>query len=669
MSAPINDNFLNYTLITGGGGIITGSNINATSQVNEPANNGCTVWYLWQSPKNTITTFSTIYDKSIGTSSFPPCQTVLQAFNSASTFIGLTEVDYLNSSFKQNFASWEDGSQITFNTPSGSKFFIRIDGRITNGLISSSIVNGGTGYGNGDILFPSNGDGIVSQLQVTSNTTGSITGLTASYSGSYIVVPNRINNNIRTNTGTGSGAVCNFIFDNITSQGNFKMFWGQYWPNNDSGPCTTGSCPTVAGDCFYCVGTITPDTTSTASAGGYFGADSGSPTPNVTPIQGQVYSFGGNLPRGLYFLKWCEGAYGTPDWTVFQTWENNFGNLAEGFIVSYYDNADNGVQKYDYILPKNSADNISGNDATTFLDAEYNMYDSLLNLSTPPFEYLSCCGKFLNHGSGSSSGSGSGDISIFLIDPIFNDNSPNPIGQPEPTFGLYHLLSLPDIKQSGSSACATWDTIGSTANCVFNIYNNSSFPAANATITLLSSGGITGGSTQTNITLNSNTTTPVSFSFNCSSSNVIATLNLSIPGGTCSGSTDTLQFYLNPLISPNTQGGVTGPSVRVYCTTDAISPFTVNNAGYWNIQTASVTMTFDSPIVVFTGQDFTNHVCTSQTASVINIQLPCATTTTLFFPETTVITQTGGVNANLYINILDDQGNNIFSNTYPYHFP
>jgi hypothetical protein len=45
--APANDNFASAQVITGDGGTVTGTNVNATTETGEPGIGGASVWYVW----------------------------------------------------------------------------------------------------------------------------------------------------------------------------------------------------------------------------------------------------------------------------------------------------------------------------------------------------------------------------------------------------------------------------------------------------------------------------------------------------------------------------------------------------------------------------------------------------------------------------------------------
>jgi hypothetical protein len=51
---PANDNFVNAQVITGSSGTVSGTNVNATTEVGEPGFAGASVWYAWNSSQGGV---------------------------------------------------------------------------------------------------------------------------------------------------------------------------------------------------------------------------------------------------------------------------------------------------------------------------------------------------------------------------------------------------------------------------------------------------------------------------------------------------------------------------------------------------------------------------------------------------------------------------------------
>lgn len=125
---PVNDNWASATSLgTGGSGVASGTNIGATAQAGEPANNGVTVWYAWTPATDQTVYFSTLYNASVGFLN-PLVPTVLQVFT-GSAVNALTEVGYQpNAGFTSKYAGYSIGSFIAFDATAATTYYIRVDG-------------------------------------------------------------------------------------------------------------------------------------------------------------------------------------------------------------------------------------------------------------------------------------------------------------------------------------------------------------------------------------------------------------------------------------------------------------------------------------------------------------------------------------------------------------
>lgn len=415
---PANDNWASATVITGSGNHTTGTNIGATAEGSEPANNGKTVWFKWTCGTTQPTAFFTIYDSTAGAVSDPRLKTVLQVFTGASVG-ALTEETYFGSqNWKQRYGNWEFGSYVVINAISGTTYYIRVDGV--------------------------------------------------------------------------AGA-----------EGNFSLSWGQYFAVNRGG-CS--GCPPMSGQGWVCLGALSPDVTTIFN----------------------TLSYGGSLPAGPYYWKYCGGAYqtgGSPPW------EAAVCDVPSGeFFQIHFNDADNSGTRTAKILPHPAG-----------ADSGYIGYNSQAEAEQA---FQSLCPYISFHHSG-------GDISVDFTDPSYADNV---AGTPNPIFGLYRLTPV----ISAASACAGWTSIGVSAACTFVIHNANQINWENVTITLSSSGGISSPSApQTGITLTalSDNTLASNFTFNCSTSNVIATITLTCPEW---ASPIVLTYNLAPIISVVFTGPLTG---------------------------------------------------------------------------------------------------------------
>jgi hypothetical protein len=134
MPAPANDNWASATVVAGGSGRTTGTNVLSTAQAGEPANNGKTVWFKWDSTDNKAFFFSTVYDSTTGSPGAPLLRTVVRVYT-GSAVNALTEVTYLfGGTWNQYYAGWEFGSFVSFHaaydhtTSTPTTYYIRVDG-------------------------------------------------------------------------------------------------------------------------------------------------------------------------------------------------------------------------------------------------------------------------------------------------------------------------------------------------------------------------------------------------------------------------------------------------------------------------------------------------------------------------------------------------------------
>lgn len=195
-----------------------------------------------------------------------------------------------------------------------------------------------------------------------------------------------------------------------------------------------------------------------------------------------------------------------------------------------------------------------------------------------------------------------GDIALQYSDCPVGDNT---AGTSIASWALYYL-PMPNRKISLITSCASWTSVGSAATVTFTIRNRNCVNWCNVSVSLASSGGITSPSgTQTGITLDALTNNDFSFTFNVSNVGVTATLTLSCPGWP---SNVVLTVFLAPIISV----ALTNPVV--ICPGSGISnqggyflDFVFTNTGNWTVNPTTVTISFDSSLLVVFG----SHPCNS----------------------------------------------------------
>jgi len=113
---PVNDNFINAIEITGASGQITGTNVDATSEADEPDNHdgyshSCSVWWKWTAPATGYYTFDT----------------------DGSDFLAMLDV-YTGSTIQDltKMAAIYGGE--TFYTQSGTRYFIAVSAEETGNI-------------------------------------------------------------------------------------------------------------------------------------------------------------------------------------------------------------------------------------------------------------------------------------------------------------------------------------------------------------------------------------------------------------------------------------------------------------------------------------------------------------------------------------------------------
>jgi hypothetical protein len=119
-AAPANDNFANAVAITGAGGSIAGTNVDATAELGEPAHAGdgpnASVWYRWSAPASGTTTID------LCGSDFD----TLLAVYTGSTVGSLTAVASNDDSLDS--ACGYGSSRVTFDAVAGTAYSIAVDG-------------------------------------------------------------------------------------------------------------------------------------------------------------------------------------------------------------------------------------------------------------------------------------------------------------------------------------------------------------------------------------------------------------------------------------------------------------------------------------------------------------------------------------------------------------
>jgi hypothetical protein len=160
MSAPSNDNWASGPPVSLNQPV-SGTNVSATSETGEPANNGASVWYSFTSGLagliNVSTRASDVIPLMLGTSIFSPAGnnfpgtptnflSKVQVFKSATNFPGaassvsdLVEVNYVEQFNQDNLgppfqgsylnAPYENADVVSFTAAQGAIYYIRVDSR------------------------------------------------------------------------------------------------------------------------------------------------------------------------------------------------------------------------------------------------------------------------------------------------------------------------------------------------------------------------------------------------------------------------------------------------------------------------------------------------------------------------------------------------------------
>jgi hypothetical protein len=499
MPAPANDDWSAAQAISDGGvgtyDAVTGTNVSATSETGEPANNGFTVWYSFTPTVSRPILFATDYQpNATGLVSYPNpyLQTKLQVFT-GSAVNALTEVTYLPQTAKTRYGNWDFGGQVAFVATADTTYYIRVD-----------------------------------SLTATSG------------------------------------------------QGEFVLYEAD-WYNLDFNSCS--GCPNQFSPGWVCVGTASP----TVAA-----AD-------------DTVSFG-TQPAGMYFIAYCGGAFqyretadsGEPppfvNWTIAPT---------EAELYSVYIGYDFGG---------------TGDGLTTVIGfpslgaSEYNSYAECENALRAV-----CYGTQV-----SSDESQEIYAEFFYGGTGIGTNGPDiQTGPQNPTWGLYQLY--PQLSITG--VCAEWTTPGSKGSVTFTINNlDNIIEWTNVSATLAASGGASGATAQTGITLSPGASATVTVPFDASSSSVTATIQISC---TLFPATVDFVFNLAPIItlvsvSADTHSGnctVSGGShVQGYFT------ITVKNSGLWSL---NLTPSFTGSVTGGWISDGSCNVVSAGTATAGEFEILC----------------------------------------------
>lgn len=197
-----------------------------------------------------------------------------------------------------------------------------------------------------------------------------------------------------------------------------------------------------------------------------------------------------------------------------------------------------------------------------------------------------------------------GAISIQWHDDPFADNTN---GAPNPIWGLYQVVPV----FQAISACAAWTTEGSAANCTFKLRNLNDVSWSALTATLTATGGISSPSApQGGLSVTANGELDVTFSFNCSTTAVTGTIELTSAYFT---GTISIPFNLMPIWQNR---GASAPVLdasralaSAICVSPAVTPtcsgsnlfnvdLTIANLGYWGFIGAAVVITPSNGVVI-----------------------------------------------------------------------
>lgn len=256
---PGNNNFATAQTISGGSGIVAGTNIGATVESFEPlewsanpapsnpypninASPIASVWYKWTCPATDSYFFST-------ESSATDFMSVVDVFTADTTVFppSFTFIDY---DFNQTQGvGYEKGARVAFQATKDVVYYIRVDCRANEGFYKATFVGvqnniTGINYTVGDILSMVGGvvvqGGSVTTAKVTQViANGIIQTVILQNAGAYRVQPTGTGATGGTGTGANLGPL--FQFQPAVSTGNFRLSWGKYF-REILGACDT--CPT-----------------------------------------------------------------------------------------------------------------------------------------------------------------------------------------------------------------------------------------------------------------------------------------------------------------------------------------------------------------------------------------------------------------------------------------
>jgi len=335
-----------------------------------------------------------------------------------------------------------------------------------------------------------------------------------------------------------------------SGQGNFELDWGIYY-NRSLNACNV--CPPFL------------QVSAASGSDGYYTCVSTAQVSNET-ISPQNFSFG-NIPSGSYLVKWCKGC---THWGLFSVaqWASVYNVATNPFAflkLSYFD--------------------ISSGPTTASFD---NVPANSVYWSQAECENNSVCiQKSINHTGGA--------INLCYQDTDPSNDGP---GIPSTLFGLYKFHPIVNVTAVAAS-CASWVTAGVSGSISFELINGNGNAWSGISATLLNTGGISGGSTVTGLSLPAHgVSSAFGFTFECTTAEVTATLVLSCAEWT---SNITQSIYLGPILSvyeitPPAKDGnhctISGGTYTTWASTIAIQ-----NSGLWTI-TPVIDTTATSGLVV-----------------------------------------------------------------------
>ena len=566
MPAPGNDNFANAFSLQGVSGQASSSNVDATSQAGEPANNGRTVWYVWTPPPGAgIEYFATLYNATVGALA-SPFQSIIQIFGGPSVN-ALTEAAYYLGSFTEEFAGWESGGKVAIQYDTSIQAITRASGiarvtlRADCGLINgmtvtvSGVQDGSFNVNNAALTsLTSIGAGEVLATYVCPGPDTSSSG--GDMAGNYYV---RIDG--RPTPGGLPGGP--------GQEGNFWISWGPFvW--FQLGNCA-GCAPTFFTDEDCAAGTIEMLTSFyllTLAQGNFCLQTCGG-----SGAQANVSDQTLTLPAGVFRVRYCHGvAYSSSSSTP------SFIPISVLYVIA----------------PSGTFSNWTGADPNAPGDGY---------VSVAACEAANRCLKMTVQSAGGTWQLGWSDYEAFPPNPCPGCNV-TLNGRPctnwnfgVPVFGFYQVQPLLSLNASVTNSA--WVTGGASAICHFAVNNNNDVDWNDVTVTLTTSGGISGATPVSPITLPANSTTGFNILFNCTTPNVTATLQLSSP---YFPATITLPpIFLGPIIAPIYVPRYNGRSTCTGNTQRHLSGFNWEfiNTGYWNTQTVFTATVASSPNGVF----------------------------------------------------------------------